>query len=188
MIDLSKPPTSFETERLRLRRYELQDDSALYGAARESVTEVFPFLTWCHPDYDISETRQWLTTVESDWKQEKSYSFAITQKSDGRLLGGIGLNSIDENPIANLGYWIRSSAAGLGHATEATIGLATFGFSHLNLIRIEIIMSVENDASRAVATKAGATHEGILRNRLLLHGRCHDAHSYSLLRSDIGLL
>ena len=149
---------------------------------------MFPFLPWCHPDYELSETRQWLTSILPDWEDGKSYGFAIIRKSDERYLGGIGLNQIDENPVVNLGYWIRSSATGQGIATEATRALAAFGLTRLQKIRVEIIMSVENEASRKVAENAGAKYEGILRNRLLLHGRCHDAHSYSILRSDLNLI
>lgn len=186
MIDLaSGPPLQFDSDRLTIRRYELDDAESLYAAARESIREVYRFLPWCHPDYDVSESRDWLARVEPDWQAERVYNFAIISREDGRFLGGVGLYRIDEHPVANLGYWIRSSRAGEGIATEATLGLLRYAFTHLHLIRIEIIMSVENEPSRRVAEKAGGIHEGILRNRLLLHGRGHDAHSYSLLRSDV---
>mgnify|MGYP001364207316 CR=1 FL=1 len=188
MIDFAKVPTSFETERFLVRKYALNDDQILYSAARESINDVYKFLPWCHPNYEIIETRQWLTHVNPDWKQNRANAFAITNKADGKFLGGIGLSRIDEHPVANLGYWVRSSAVGDGVATESVMGLARFGFTHLHLIRIEIIMSTENAASKKVAEKSGAKYEGILRNRLLLHGRCHDAHCYSLLRSDVGLI
>jgi RimJ/RimL family protein N-acetyltransferase len=58
--------------------------------------------------------------------------------------------------------------------------LAGYGLGTLGLQRLEIVMSVENHASRRVAERVGADHEGILRCRLLLHGRSHDAHSFSL--------
>ena len=184
----SDVPTSCESDRLLIRRLELKDDKALYAAARESIPDVFPFLPWCHPDYDISETRQWLITSLQDWEDFRSYEFAIIRKSDGLFLGGIGLSRDEDHPIANLGYWVRSSATSQGIATEAATCMAQFGFVHLKLMRIEIIMSLANQPSQRVAEKVGAVHEGILRNRLLLHGRCHDAHSYSLLRSDAGLI
>ncbi|HKI74195.1 MAG TPA: GNAT family protein, partial [Pseudomonadales bacterium] len=64
--------------------------------------------------------------------------------------------------------------------TEATVALAQFGFDYLRLLRIEIVMSVRNTASRRVAEKAGGQFEGILANRLYLHGEAHDARLYSL--------
>lgn len=180
-----KLPTSYETDRLLVRKFNLSDDEAFHAAARESIKEVFPFLIWCHPDYSIDDTRQWLASIHSNWQSSDSHNFVITEKENARIVGGIGLNRIDENPVGNLGYWTRTSASGQGIATEATLGLVKFGFKHLGLIRIEIVMSVENIASQKVAKNVNAKLEGILRNRLLLQGRTLDAYSYSLLPSDL---
>lgn len=185
MIDLVKLPTAYETERLLVRKFNLSDDEAFHAAARESIKEVFPFLSWCHPDYSIDETRQWLASMHSNWQSSDSHNFVITEKENAQIVGGLGLNRIDENPVANLGYWTRTSAAGRGIATEATLGLVNFGFKHLGLIRIEIVMSVENQASQKVAKNVNAKFEGILRSRILLQGSAHDAYSYSLLPSDL---
>ena len=59
--------------------------------------------------------------------------------------------------------------------------LADYGFKELKLNRIEILVAVDNLASQRVAAKAGAVREGILRNRLLLHGKIHDAVMFSLI-------
>tara|TARA_B100000519_G_scaffold68344_1_gene58099 strand:+ start:380 stop:994 length:615 start_codon:yes stop_codon:yes gene_type:complete len=177
-------PTHFETEHLLIRRYRLDDDEMLYNAARASSAEIYPFLPWCHPDYSMRDTHAWLAQVKPAW-QVGTLSLAIFEKTGGRFLGGIGLSPIDEHPSANLGYWIRSDATRRGVATEATIGLARFGFAHLGLQRIEIIMSVRNTASRRVAEKAGGRLEGTLRNRLFLHGKAHDAYCFSLVPGEL---
>ena len=178
-------PLLFNTERLTVRRYTLDDETNLFEAARESIPEVNRFLPWCHPEYCIEDSRSWLLTIDSNWNDAEAYSFGIFESHSGLFLGGCGLNSIDENPIANLGYWIRSSATGRGVATEATLGLAKFGFDHLQLKRIEILMSTLNVASRKVAQNAGGHLEGTLRNRLNLHGENHDALMYSLIPEDL---
>jgi|TARA_B100002003_G_scaffold235193_1_gene249895 RimJ/RimL family protein N-acetyltransferase len=178
-------PLSFSTSRLTLRRYELDDDVMLFEAARESIDEVYPYLPWCHPDYSIDDSRSWLLDIKPNWDDKKSFTFAIVDRVTGKFLGGCGLNSIDENPIANLGYWVRTSDTGRGIAAEAATGLLHFGFEHLGLIRIEILMSTKNEASKKVALLAGGTFEGILRNRLLLHGENHDAYLYSVLPNDM---
>ena len=182
-MNLSKPiPLSFNSTRLLIRRYRREDEDFLYAAARESVSEMFPFLPWCHPDYDRDDTAGWLDMSETNWRDGAAYSFAIFSDDGSHFHGGCGLNKIDDHPVANLGYWIRTSSTGQGLATEATIALAAFGFAKLGLQRIEIIMSTENIASRKVAIGAGAVEEGILRQRLLLHDRPHDAYLYSLVK------
>ena len=175
-----KPPASFETERLVIQKHEPADAEQLFEAARESITEVFPFLPWCHPNYKINESRFWLAHVAGQWKTSDVHAFAIRNKLTGKFLGGCGLNNIDANPVANLGYWVRSSEIGKGYATEATKSLIEYGFSHLGLLRIEIIMSVKNLASKLVAENAGGCFEGTLKNRLLLHREAHDAYLYAV--------
>ena len=178
-------PLSFKTPHLYIRRYETSDDQALFTAAIESIEHVYPFLPWCHPAYSIEETREWLATITPDWNKGNGYGFGIFDIETKDLLGGCGFNRIDEHAVANLGYWIRATALGRGVATEATSALAEFAFKYARIRRIEIIMSVENEASRRVAEKAGATYEGRLRNRLYLHGKTHDAHCFSLIPDSV---
>jgi len=175
-------PLSLVSDNLFIRRYKASDDLELYKAARESVKEVYPFLTWCHPGYALSETRSWLKSIEPEWDRGMSYGFVIRDRDTDEFLGGCGLNRVDENPMMNLGYWIKTSASGRGVATEAASALAEFGFSYLSLIRIEIVMSVRNHASRRVAEKCGGVFEAILKNRLYLHGEAHDARLYAITR------
>lgn len=173
-------PERLETPRLIIARNKPEQAEALFEAASESIPTVFPFLPWCHPGYEMSETTDWLKYAYNQWDTGRSYGFGIYEKPGGEFIGGCGVNRFDEHPTMNLGYWIRSSAVGKGYATEATQALVKFGFEHLHLIRIEIIMSVHNIASKRVAERAGAVFEGTMKNRLLLHGKAHDAHLYAL--------
>jgi RimJ/RimL family protein N-acetyltransferase len=50
---------------------------------------------------------------------------------------------------------------------------------------VEIVMSVDNTASRRAAEKAGARLEGMLHNRIYLHGIAHDAFMFSLVPADL---
>lgn len=178
-------PLSFLTERFLIRRYSSSDKIALFQAARESIAQVFEFLPWCHPDYQINEAAEWLKSIKSDWRDGSAYHFGIFSKDETVFHGGCSVNQIDEHPIANLGYWIKTSSTGKGIATEATIGLARFCTEKMGLQRIEIIMSIRNDASKAVAEASGAQFEGRARNRLQLHGKRHDALIYSITPTDL---
>lgn len=184
MVRRKSIPWSFEAGSLLVQRFRPTDEVRLFNAARESIPEVFPFLPWCHPDYERSETRNWLRTAISDWEKGNNFSFGIWDHAN-RFLGGCGLSRIDEHPVMNLGYWIRTSATGQGVATTVTRSLARFAFDELGMQRIEIVMSTQNHPSQRVAEKSGARFEGILRNRLLLHGQAHDAFLYSLVPDDM---
>jgi RimJ/RimL family protein N-acetyltransferase len=90
--------------------------------------------------------------------------------------------------FCNLGYWIRSSRHGEGIAGRSAKLAARFAFEKVKLIRTEIVIAVGNEASRRVAEKIGAHYEGILLNRMTVGTQIYDAHMYSLVPADFGLV
>jgi RimJ/RimL family protein N-acetyltransferase len=169
---------------VRIRPYQEKDAHAFYAAARESTGEVYPWLPWCHPDFSLEEAKAWIEYQMRLFEQRTEFEFVMVDDED-RLLGGCGLNQINSvHRIANLGYWVRTSATGQGIATAAVGQLAAFAFSETSLGRLEIVCAVGNEASQRVAEKAGAIREGVLRGRLFLHEKPHDAVMYAMLRSE----
>jgi ribosomal-protein-serine acetyltransferase len=157
------------------------DAPAMVAAVRSSLAELTPFMPWATADYGEANVFDWLR----DSRAAGDIRYLILGE-DGELAGGCGLNLFNRfNNSANLGYWLRSDRTGRGYATRAVRLLAGHGLKSVNLERIEIFMSVENEPSRRVAERAGATFEGTQRHRLLLHGRYHDTHVFSLIRGDI---
>ena len=171
---------------IHIRPYCLDDGPAVFEAAQESLEQLGPWMPWCHPEYSIEESRAWLEIQVPAFQHGTAYEFAITG-ADGRYLGGCGLNQIDRmNKRANLGYWVRSAAARRGAATAAVKLVRNWGFQNADLNRLEVVVAVGNIASQRVAEKSGATREGTLRSRLLLHGVFHDAFVYSFIAGDSG--
>ncbi len=170
-----------------IRPFRAGDEDALYEAVRESMAEVSVWLPWCHSDYSIEESREFIASRELASQGDEWYSFGIFDKDSGRFLGGVGINFINRvHRLANLGYWVRTSAAGHGVATTATRLAARFGFEEVGLQRIEIVAAVDNIASQRVAEKSGAKREGLLRKRLWFRGRSLDAVLFSLVPEDLG--
>jgi ribosomal-protein-serine acetyltransferase len=165
---------------VRLRPYRLDDAPALWEAVQESMAELQPWLPWCHPAYSIHESRSWLQIQVAAFQQGAAFEFAMLAP-DGRFLGGCGLNQIDR---ANLGYWVRTAATNEGVATRAVHLLRDWAFEKTDLIRLELVIAVENQKSLRVAEKAGASREGVLRKRLFLSGVAHDATMFSLTKGD----
>jgi RimJ/RimL family protein N-acetyltransferase len=130
----------------------------------------------------MAEAVEWIRSRAPLAAEGREYSFAIVGR-DGRFLGGCGVNQINRvHRFGNLGYWVRTSATRHGVATEAVRQVAEFAFRNVDLVRLEIVCAVGNDASQGVAERAGAVREGILRHRLILHGQPVDAVMYSLVR------
>lgn len=175
---------TLQNELVILKRYVPEDADGLFQAVRDSVEEIYPWLVWCHPDYQLSESQQWISQQIQFWDEGKEFSFTIRNRRE-HLVGGCGLNHLKpEDKVANLGYWVRSGYTGKGYATAATELLAQFAFDQLDARRVEIVAAVDNVPSQRVAARAGAKREGVLRNRLFLHEKSHDAIMYSLVPED----
>lgn len=166
----------------RIRPYRADDAPGLFEAARESVRDMFPWLAWCHPDYSMAEAAEWASLQAARASDSPEFAFAVVGPND-EFLGGCGVNQVNSiHRFANLGYWVRSSATGRGVARAAVRETAEFVFQNTDLVRLEIVCAVENRRSQRVAEAVGGVREGILRNRLLLHGKAVDAVMYSLVR------
>jgi RimJ/RimL family protein N-acetyltransferase len=173
-------------EDLLLRPFRLKDSAQLYCAVKESLKELKPWMSWATDEYNERTAREYITIARARWEEHTFYGFAITRADD--FLGTCTLSSI--HPIyhfCNLGYWVRTSCHGQGVAGRAAKLAARFGFEHLGLLRVEIVIGIGNKASLRVAEKIGAHYEGVLLNRMVVGKSVYDAHMYSLLPSDFGL-
>ena len=170
-----------------LRPFRLEDAAQLYCAVRESLKELKPWMSWATDGYTELTAREYITIARARWEEHSFYAFAILRA--GELLGACTLSSI--HPLyrfCNLGYWVRTSCHGQGVAGRAAQLAARFAFEHLGLIRMEIVIAVGNLASLRVAEKIGAHDEGILLNRIIVGKSIYDAHMYSLVPADFGLM
>lgn len=171
-------------DRVVLRRFQAEDAPALFEAARQSVEHVFPWLPWCHPQYDRSESERWVRRQIRLWDEGKEFEYSILDYED-LFLGGCGLTNLDfDRMTANLAYWIRSGYTGRGFGTAAVRRLAESGIRQRKLMRIEVLVAVGNVPSQRVAERAGAKREGVLRNRLRIHEKAHDAVVFSFTPAE----
>ena len=184
-IKLDRKALELTDGKITLRPYRMSDNRESYQAIKESAAEKSAWLPFTQKDYSIKENGEWIKKRPDDWKKGKSYEFAICDAKDGTIIGGCGLNGVDQmNRRANLGYWVRTSHTGQGVAVAATLLLAKWGFKALKLTRIEILVATGNERSLRVAEKVGAKREGILRNRLIMRDRPHDAVMHSLVPGE----
>ncbi|GLW03764.1 GNAT family N-acetyltransferase [Streptomyces lavendulae] len=136
------------------------------------------------------------TTVPSPYARRDAEQFVASTRERGdnpRFVvtitatgGPAGVISLHQRPkhAPSIGYWIGKSVRGQGIATEAVIRICRWGFEDLDLPIITWMARVGNDASRAVALKAGFQMEGILRLRVTSQGRLRDCWAGSLLPEE----
>jgi len=169
------------TDTLRLRRPGLDDVDVLQAAIDESFDELHPWMDWCTRDAGTTATRAWVAMQAVHRDEGAAHEFLIVD-GDGRVLGCCGVNGIDrERGTANLGYWVRTSAAGRGVAPRAVRRLVDWVRSRTDLERLEIVCAVGNTRSQRVAEKVGARREAVEPARLCIHGEEHDAVVYVIV-------
>ncbi len=169
---------TLNTERLCLRQHELADIPELTRliGAREVAANL---LRVPHP-YTEQDARTFITSR----KQSSDADFAISLRSEDRLIGGIGLQIDSANPRAELGYWLGVPYWGQGYATEAARAAVEYGFQTLGLHRIWAGVFAGNSVSANVLRKSGMRHEGGLRQHVLKWGTFIDLEIYGLLRPE----
>jgi RimJ/RimL family protein N-acetyltransferase len=179
--------TELANATIQLREPSRESIDALVAAVRASIPELTRWTSWCHSEYGCADAEELLRKSAAERFEDTAYDFFIFDAAGARLLGGCGLYHIDRrSQCGSIGYWVRSDATGQGFATAAARLLAQYGFAELGLVRIAIVVAVENLASQRVAVKAGALREGILRNGLMRNGKPIDAVGFSLIPSDAG--
>ena len=172
-----------------LRPFEFGEENELHKAVQESLTELKPWMSWANESYSSEVAANFIAITRAQWSNGGMYAFAISDPQRGNILGGCSLSHI--HPVyhfCNLGYWVRTSRHGEGIAARATKLIGQFAFEKVKLIRAEIVMAVGNEYSKRVAEKVGAHYEGILLNRMVVGKNIYDAHMYSLVPSDFGLV
>jgi RimJ/RimL family protein N-acetyltransferase len=166
---------------ITIRPYRSVDVREVFEAAMESLARVQPFMPWCHPRLTEGELCEWIEAQIAAFQARSAFEFAIVNA--GRFMGGCGLNKIDaDDQRANVAYWVRTSAARQGVATAAIHHLVQWAWKSTELARLELVVATTNLPSLRTAERAGAHREGVLRQRLLLHGVMHDAVMFSFVR------
>ncbi len=128
----------------------------------------------------------WLRRYEDGRRDGTREAFAIEDPADGRFLGIAVAPTIQrEERTAELGYVIHPAARGRGIATAALSWLTDWGFRELDSVRLELVISTENPASKRVAEHNGYRYEGTLRSVFVVPGRWEDAEMWSRLATDL---
>jgi RimJ/RimL family protein N-acetyltransferase len=126
----------------------------------------------------------WLGRYEEGRAEGVREGFAV-EDEDGRPLGLAVAPRIERDArTAELGYVVLAEERGRGIATEALSLLTEWAFAELDAVRLELMISVENEASKRVAERCGYVLEGVLRSVYVKPGRWEDTEVWSRLATD----
>ena len=109
----------------------------------------------------------------------------IERREDQALIGICTLFKLDAAcRSAELGYGLISNAWGQGYMHEALIALLDYGFSELQLNRVEADIDPHNTDSARSLERIGFTKEGQLRESCVTRGVLTDSARYGLLQRE----
>lgn len=125
----------FETEHLRVRRFEFEDARHLFeNHLEEEVKKWIPNESYA----DMEETQEAIRFyVECVNSRRLPYVLAVELKETGELIGDTGVNEVEgKTDEVEIGYGISKKHSGKGYATELLQAMtefiaATFGIKIL---------------------------------------------------------
>ena len=167
---------------VHLRPLAAGDADAMYAAVR---SEEGNRLTGTQRTFTREQMARWCERVA---EAEARVDCAIVSADDGRFLGEVVLNDIDDtNRSANFRIALAGTEHyGKGYGTEAARLMLAYGFERLRLHRVELEVFAFNTRAVHVYEKLGFRREGVRREVLFMDGCYHDAIVMGLLRREYG--
>ncbi|WP_030908770.1 GNAT family N-acetyltransferase [Streptomyces sp. NRRL F-5126] len=175
-------PLKISSDRLELRALVSADVEAVHTVCQDPEIQRWvpipsPYERQ-HAEYFVEQV------VPEGWRTDTVYTFGVFPRGGGALIGAANLQPRTE--AWEIGYWTAAEHRGRGYTAETVGALARWAFAQ-GVDRLEWRAEKGNEASRAVARKAGFVWEGTLRAALLSRGTLRDLWIGSLLPSDLGL-
>ena len=153
-------PESFPilaTERLILRRLEIQDDNEIFFL--RSDEEVNKYLV-APRARSIEDARAFINKINSGVINNEWGYWGITLKNDNKLIGTICFwNFSKEENKAEIGYVLHTDFQGQGIMQEAIVKVIEYGFEKMKLRSTEAVLNPDNARSIALLKRNGFIYQ-----------------------------
>lgn len=181
-------PTQVPTLRhglITLRPVHDSDIEKIYQACQDPL---IPRFTTVPSPYTMTHAQFFVREQEpARFAAKSELLFVITEgyEDEEKFSGLISFHSVSlGNHAAELGYWIEVSARGKGIGSTAARMITEYGFQTMGFKRIEALVDVDNEASKALLRSAGYQLEGIMRQKVTRdNGEQIDMALYALVAS-----
>ena len=181
---LHKGTKAISTDRLLLRRFELDDAYDMFkNWANDS--EITKFLSW-KPHSSVEATKEILEKWVNEYKGNNIYNWVIELKEIGEVIGSICIVKLDEkNYSCEIGYCISRMCWNKGIMSESLKAVIDYLFSEIGFNRIVAKHDTNNVASGKVMLKGGMNYEGTLRQVEIRDNKeFYDLAVYAILKND----
>jgi ribosomal-protein-alanine N-acetyltransferase len=172
------------TPRLRLRQLRPSDAEAMFSfLSDEAVTRTFGLETFTEPE----EAQQRIRSINAAFRHHATIRWGLARAADDVLIGTCGFIYWKwRHRHAAVGYELARPLWRQGLMTEALTAVLRFGYTQMNLHRIEALVMPENVPSLNLLYKLGFQNEGLLRDYGFWNGRFHNLYVLSMLQPEWG--
>jgi RimJ/RimL family protein N-acetyltransferase len=173
---------TLKTKRLLLRPLQESDGDRLFAIFSDPKVMRY----WNTPPWKSRDEAAPYIARELDAMRTGEYiSLGVVRTDTGTLIGTCTLfDFMEQCRRAEVGYSLASAEWGSGYMQEALTALLDYGFSELDLNRVEADVDPRNAASGRSLERLGFRREGLLRERWIVGGEVSDTAFYGLLRRD----
>jgi RimJ/RimL family protein N-acetyltransferase len=166
-----------ETERLILRGWR-EDDFPSF-ATIHGDTDVMTFLGGAQ---EATDAWRAMSQLVGHWVLRGYGKWAVERKSDGAMMGRVGLINPEGWPGLEVGWTVGKQFWGQGYATEAATAAMRYGFLTQPVDRLISCIDPENVASQAVAKRIGEKKDG--KANLRIAGKDYPVDLWVITRSE----
>ncbi len=176
-------PDRFEEDDLLVRRWTVDDATALHEAIRANVEHLRPWMPWIafepqSVDQRVALIEQW----EQGWRGGGDVVLAVFL--DGAAVGSTGLHRRLGPDGLEIGYWIDREHLGRGLAPQVSALLTTAAFTRPEIYHVQIPCDQANTASARVPEKLGFTFVGTIDAPIAAPSETGTHRVYRMTRSD----
>lgn len=152
------PPAYITTDRLAIRPPGPGDAAAIHRGLNDfGVVSMLSRAPW---PYRLEDAEAFIGRLPGrDPAKERPLS--IIHREHG-LIGGTGFHADEEEPFAELGFWLARPHWGQGYATEAVTAVLDWARHAWGKRAVRAGHFVENERSGRVLTKVGMLYTGVV--------------------------
>ncbi len=173
---------SLTTNRLFLRQIQPKDAEALFETlSDQQVMEFYGH----EPHQSLDDTHALMQHIQARYDRREAIRWGITLKGEDTVIGSCSFHHFGPGfHRAETGYELHRAYWRQGIMFEAMSAILTYGFTELELHRVEAIIDSANEQSKGLLLKLGFTYEGNLRQRYFFRDRFEDEHYFGLLKDE----
>lgn len=171
-----------KTARLILRRPLQRDATALLEATQDESVMAYYGMPAFESKAEALREIAWFNHI---FARAEGIRWVITENGKGKYIGDIGFNNhVAAHSRAEIGFKLAREFWQKGIMTEALEQVLEYGFTEMQLNRIEAVVDPQNAACLGLLKKTGFVEEGLLREYEREEKGYVDLVMLSLLKKD----